>query len=564
MILRLPHIFKKNTEWFEKQQSTILSAAAVITVSNVMSLVFGLLREYLLIYKYFDTPAQQQAYEAFQIAFQIPDTMFQLIILGAVSAAFIPVFTHLKKKDSEEVAFRMSSTAMTLLLLVFIVASLVVAYFAYPITAGRTGDTFTADQIIIAAKLTQIMLVAQLFFAVSNFLTGILQSYQRFIIPAIAPVLYNVGIIAGVFLFADQFGIYAAGIGVIMGAFIHMAIQIPLVRKIGFRYRPQFNFSFPGVKQFFVLLPPRLLTIGISELQNLALGFFATSVGNIGFTIIRLALRLMTIPIRLFGVPISQASLPFLSQESADDQTKNFGTLLSRSLNHIAFFAYPCAVLLLILRVPIVRLIYGAPNFPWTATLLVAKCLALMAVSIAVQAMVQLLVRAFYAMHDTTTPFWVTVIHTAVYLLLNWYFVFYTDLGVLGIAIGTTASAFAEFFLYMILLNRKIPSLASRALFVPQLKIIVTSFLMAVFLYLPFRIFDELIFNTTRTVELIGLTITTGTIGGLVYLYFSALFDVHELQSVIQLLIPGEKRWKKQLAQTQEILVETSVEGDEV
>lgn len=342
MILQLDKLIKNNSKWFEKQQNTILSAAAIITVSNVLSLAFGLLRERLLIMKYFETVASAKAYEAFLVAFQVPDTMFQLIILGAMSAAFIPIFIHLRQQDGEETAFKMSSTTMTWLLLIFIVVGVLVSWFAYPITAHRTGTDFSPEQIAIAAQLTKIMIIAQLFFAVSNFLSGMLQSYQRFIIPAIAPVFYNLGIIAGVFLFANQFGIYAAGLGVALGAFVHMAIQIPLARKIGFRFRPSLNFRFPGVKRFFALLPPRLLTIGMSELQDFAVGFFATSVGsNIGFVIVSLALRLMTIPIRLFGVPISQASLPFLSQESAENDRRQFSHLIIRSLNQIAFFAYP-------------------------------------------------------------------------------------------------------------------------------------------------------------------------------------------------------------------------------
>ncbi|MBU0576167.1 murein biosynthesis integral membrane protein MurJ [Patescibacteria group bacterium] len=555
--------FTGNGNWLEKQQNSILSAAAVITVANVLSSLSGLVRERLLISEFFSTPSSQQAYEAFQIAFQIPDMMFQLIILGAVSAAFIPVFTQLKRDHNEATALQMSSTTMTILLLVFMLASVVVAYFAHPLTAWRTGHEFTDTQITIAATLTQIMLIAQLFFAVSNFLTGMLQAYQRFIIPAIAPVLYNLGILIGVFLFSSQLGIYSAGVGVIIGAFIHMAIQLPFALKLGFRFKPSLSLSFPGVKQFFSLMPARLLTISMTELQNLSLGFFATSLGNLSFVVIRLALRLMTIPIRLFGVPISQASLPFLSAQSGSKTLVSFTTLVTKSLHQIAFFAYPASVLLLILRIPFVRLIFGTRNFPWETTIITGKVVAIISISIGAQAMAQLLIRAFHALKDTRTPFFITLATTTFYLLCSWYFVFHTLWGVMGIAVSIASTAFLELILCVLLLNHKLPEFAKSALWIPQIKMLTASFFMAVFLYLPFKILDELVFNTTKTVELIGLTVTTGTIGLLVYMYFSALFEIKELKLFAH-LITKFGPWKKSLEKTKEVIVETSVEGDEI
>ena len=566
MIAYLKNLFSNftgNGSWLEKQQNSILSAAAVITVANVLSSLSGLVRERFLISQFFSTVAGQQAYEAFQVAFQIPDMMFQLIILGAVSAAFIPVFTQLKKDRGEKTALRMTSVTMTILLLIFILISVIVVALAHPITALRTGQEFTPEQISITATLTQIMLVAQLFFAVSNFLTAMLQAYQRFIIPAVAPVFYNLGILIGVLLFAPQLGIYSAGAGVIIGAFIHMIIQLPLAIKLDFRFKPSLKLSLPGVKQFFALMPARLVTISIAEVQNLCLGFFATSLGNLSFVIIKLALRLMTIPIRLFGVPISQASLPFLSAESSSQSLDRFTSLVLKSLHQISFLAYPASVLILILRVPFVRLIFGTHNFPWATTITTGKVVAIIAISIGVQAMVQLLIRAFHALKDTRTPLMITLFTTGIYLLGSWYFVFHTSLGVMGIAISTSVAAFVELVLCITLLNTKLPQFINTKFWLPQLKMLAASFFMAVFLYLPFKILDELVFNTTKTIELIGLTITTGTIGSLVYIYFSALFEVKEL-TLFNELFTKFGPWRKHLEKTKEILVETSVEGDEV
>jgi len=272
--------------WLEKKQNTILSAGIIIATANLFSLLAGVLRDRVLLGQFYGPGIAGETYTAFQLAFQIPDTMYQLIVLGALSAAFIPIFTETRKKRSEKDAFTLTSIVMTILLVAFIAVGALIFIFAEPITTLRTGAEFTPLQIKIALDLTKIMILAQVLFAISNFYTGILQSYQRFIMPAISPLFYNLGIILGAYLFKEQFGIYSAGIGVLIGAFLHMIIQFPFVYKLGFRYRFSLDFSFPGVKKLFSLMPARVLTYSLTEIQNLSLGFFATSIGSVSFMII--------------------------------------------------------------------------------------------------------------------------------------------------------------------------------------------------------------------------------------------------------------------------------------
>ncbi len=559
----ITRFFFHNTRWLEKKQNSILSAALIITAANMFSSIFGLVRERFLISVYFHSQASQMAYEALQVAFQIPDMLFQLIILGALSAAFIPVFTKYKNINNQE-ASQIGSGIINTLVIAFVAISAIVFLFSEPITAARTGGAFTQEQIRIASDLTRLMLLAQFFFAISFFLTGILQSYQRFIVPAIAPILYNLGIILGVFLFFNHLGIYAAGVGVIIGAFMHMLVQLPFAFRLGFEYKFKLNLKHAGVKEIFALIPPRLLTIGISELKNLALGFFATSIGNLSFVVIKLALKLMAIPIRLFGVPIGQASLPFLSEETSKHQLLKFKDLVTESINQIAFLAMPSAVLLLILRIPIVRLVFGTQNFPWQTTVMTSRVLAIIAISIGLQAMSHLLIRAFYALEDTITPFVVTLSSTLVYLVISWLLVFRLDTSVTGIAWATTVAAIAETGLFFLLLERKVKHLFfNRKFFSTQLRILACSFLMAVFLYLPFRIFDELIFNTSKTIELIALTVTTSTIGLLVYIYFSILLDVKEI-NLFSSLWNKFGNGHKLLTKSKEVWIDSGSDGEEI
>lgn len=561
-MISLSKIFSTNSKWLERKQNSILSAALIITVANVLSSLSGLFRERVLIHFFFSTVETQQAYEAFQVAFQIPDMIFQLVVLGALAASFIPLFTELKKKDQKK-AFEFTSIVMNWILLAFTAFSFLAFVFARQITAARTGAEFTPEQLDIAVRLTRMMLFAQFFFAISNFMTGILQAYQRFIVPALAPLFYNLGIILGTVILAKQFGIYAAGFGVLIGAAIHMLIQAPFSWRLGFRWKPIFNLKFEGVKDLFRLMPPRLLSVGVVELQNLAMGFFATSIGGLSFAITKLASRLMTLPIRFFGVPISQASLPFLSEESGEDSRKKFKQLLIQSLNQIAFFSMPASVLLLILRIPAVRLVFGTYNFPWKTTILTGKVVAILAISVTAQAMVQLMIRAFHALKDTKTPFLVTIFTVLSYLLISYYSVFHSDWGVLGLALATSVAAFVELFLFLILLQKKLKVFTFREFVVPQLKMLLSSFFMTVFLYLPFKILDEVVFDTSRTIDLIALTITTATIALLVYIYFSVLFDVKELR-YFQTIISKFGKWKETLKESEEVLLDSSIENDEL
>lgn len=561
-MISLIKIFNNNGRWLEKKQNSILSAAMVITFANIFSSLFGLWRERVLIGQFFGSDASQQAYEAFQVAFQIPDMIFQLIVMGALAASFIPLFAELKKKDEKE-AFRFTSIVMNWILLIFLVFSVLAFIYAPQITGFRTGKEFTPEQIAIAVKLTRLMLFAQFFFAISNFLTGILQAYQRFVAPALAPIFYNLGIMLGTVFLAKYFGIYAAGIGVLIGAFLHTIIQLPLVWKLGFRFRFDFNLKFNSVKKLFSLMPPRLLTVGVSEFQNLAMGFFATTIGDLSFVVVKLASRLMTLPIRFFGVPISQASLSFLSEESAIENRQKFNHLLLQSLNQIAFFAMPASVLLLILRVPIVRLVFGTYNFPWGITVLTGKVVAIIAISIAAQAMVQLLVRAFHALKDTKTPFIITLITAAVYLIISYFSVYVFSLGVLGLGLAISLSAFLELILFLILLNKKLSCFNSKEFWLPQLKMLLASFFMAVFLYLPFKILDEVVFNTSKTIDLIALTVSTASVATLVYVYFSVLFDVKEL-TYFRNILGKFGPWKEAIEDSEEVLLDSSIENNEL
>lgn len=539
---------------------SILSAAAIITGATFLSGLMGLLRNRTLVTYFYTTPEMQQQFEAYWVSFRLPELVFQLLVIGALSAAFIPVFSKYER-ISKENAFKMASTLLNFILLAFSLVSVVIWIWAIDFTRLITGPAFSEAQIMLSANMTRIMLFAQFFFAISNFLSGMIQSSKRFLIPAISPIVYNLGIILGTVLFTPSVGIYGPVFGVVLGAFLHGALQLPLAMKLGFRYYPSFSLQVPGVREVLKLMGPRTLSLSVNQIQLFSTVFFVTHLPGNNLTIITLAQQLMTLPIRVFGAPIGQAALPFLSKESNDGDFDKFRSLVIQSLHQISFFAMPASVLLLIMRIPIVRLAYGSRDFPWTATLLTGRVVAIFTLSIAAQAMSHLLIRAFYALHNTKHPLVVSLLSTAMFLGLSGWFIFGMGWGIISIAVAITISSIFELIVLILLLNRTVPFITRKDVWYPQLKMLTASFLMAVFLWLPFRIFDEIIFDTSRTIELIGLTVSVSTIGMLTYILFAYLLEIKEL-SMVAKLFEFFGPWQKTLSRSIEV-VETAGQTDE-
>ena len=552
--------FQNGAKWLERQQTSILSAAVVITASVLLSSLTGLVSYRLLASTFYD-PSQetQRQLDAYWVAFQPSDIVFQLLIVGALSAAFIPVFTKQKQKNERD-AFNMAASLINVLLLGFGVTALVVAVFAPNIVRFMTGPSFTDDQVALAASMTRFMLIAQFFFAISNFLSGMIQSYQRFIIPALSPVVYNLGIIFGTLVLSQWFGIFGAVYGVLLGAFLHMALQIPLAFKLGFRFHLEIDWKHEGLRRVLKLTLPRAIGEGIDLIQPYFLTFFITSIPGANLTLMRFAQRLMTIPIRVFGVPIGQAALPFLSKETSEGEWERFRALLVQSLHQVAFFALPASVLLLVLRVPIVRFAFGAKNFPWGDTVLTGKLVAILALSVAAQAATHVLVRGFYALHDTRRPFGVSMASMLIGVFVGWWITYFTDWGLLGLAFSLSLTGWLEALVLFWLLHRKVGFHLPKVI-IPQLKMLTAVTLMGLSLYFPLKALDLVIIDTTRTLGLLTLTGLVSFIGMTVYVLFSWMLQVEEL-IILKKLWGKMSGWKANLARSGESIDTMSASGN--
>ena len=396
------------------RQTSILSGATIIATTLMFSKVLGLVRDRLLAHVF-----SPDKIDIFWAAFRLPDLIFQIVILGALSVAFIPVFTeHFENKGKED-AFEMARAVLNVFLLIFILVTIVIFILAQPIISNFIAPGFTFDRQMEVVSLTRIILIGQVILILGSFFIGILQSFQRFIIPSLAPVFYNLGIIIGIVFLSKYFGIMGAAYGVILGALLHALVQLPLIWGMGFRFRFPLKFFNPGVKEILKLMSVR--TFGLAAEQiNETVGVALASLASIGsVTYLTFAQHLQVVPIGLFGATLAQAALPVLSSERSRGKMEEFKITILTTLHQILFLTLPATAILIVIRIPVVRLVFGASQFNWQATVLTGATLAYLSIGLAAQAISLLLVRGFYALKDTKTPVRVSIICVVANVVLS-------------------------------------------------------------------------------------------------------------------------------------------------
>lgn len=524
---------------FFSEQSSILSAATIIMINVAVSRILGLLRDRLLA-TYFGSGPVLGVYFA---AFRLPDMIFQLLVMGALATAFIPVITGLLGRKKRETAWQVASSVLNIGLLIFSFLAILIFVFARPFSK-LIAPGFDQEQLSLMTSLTRIMLFAQFFFILSNFLTGILQSFKRFIIPALAPVFYNLGIILGIVLFSSKWGIYGPTFGVVLGTFFHFAVQLPLARRLGLKYQLSFNWRNPYVKEIGRLMLPRTIGLAVAQIDYTVDVVLASLISASSLVYFNFAQHLQLLPVGLFGATIAQAALPTLAEEVVGKNMEGFKKTFSLCLQQILFLVLPLSVLLIILRIPMVRLVFGAARFDWEATVLTGQVLAFFSLSLFAQSAVHLLARAFYALHDSRTPVIIGAGSVFINVVSSVYFVMILGLPIWGLGISTSLANIFNALALMIWLNKKVGGFSKKQLLIPSLKIFTASFVTAFALYVPMKMLDQVIFDTTRVSGLLLLTGLTSLCGLGVYLSLAWILRIKVLDSFFDLLEKIES-WQK-------------------
>ena len=540
--------WQNGRDFLIRPQSNIFSAALVIALTYGISMLLGILRERILVAKFFACCRGQL--DSYYAAFRLPDIIFQLVVIGALSSAFIPIFSDKLSKDRQE-AYRLSSSLINLFLFLFLILCLVVYLFTKPLSLFITGS-FTPQQIQLMVGMTRVMLLAQVFFLISNFLSAMIQSQQRFLLPSLSAVVYNLGIIISVSLFADRWGIWSAAIGVVFGAFLHLLIQVPLIYKLGYRHLLIFEKTI-ALRKVIRLMVPRTLALAAGQIEVTFSVFLATSLSAGSLTLYSLAQRLVDLPVRLLGTSVGQAALPTLSAQLAQEKKEDFKKTLNQSLSQLFYFAFPATALFLVLRLQAVRFAYGAKSFPWEATVTTGQTLAMITLSIFSQSAIQLLVRAFYAFHDTLTPFLISLISVFLNVGLSLYLIKNTTLGILGLATAFSATSFINFLLLFLSLNyRKIKFVFSID-YINYLKMFLAASFAGFGSWSLIRVLDKTVFDTSKNLPLLVLTLICGLAGVFIYFLVSLIFKIDELRTVYK-IARSFGRWRDTLFSVKEVI----------
>jgi putative peptidoglycan lipid II flippase len=541
----------KSLDLLTRRQTNILSAAFVIMVTVVISQLLGLVRQRLLVGIF----GASNELGIYLYATQLPDTLFQLTIAAALSSAFIPVFSDYLAKGREKEAHQMASTLLAVGFTIFLILSLIMAFFARDVLQiFNLGANFTPHDMDLMSNLMRIVIFGQLLFIVGTFFTALLQTYYHFFIPGIAAALYNLGIIIGVLGFSANLGIYSTAIGVILGGLIFIVVQLPLAKKVGFHFTPSLKYiKSEGVQKISKLMWPRTISVIIFQLGTVAIGSFISFLADPGRmnVIFDFAKTLAFAPVALFGQTIAQAAFPVLSREK--DRPEEFKATFINSFNQMLYLVLPISVLILILRIPFVRLVFGASKFDWPATVLTGRTLAFFAVSIFAQALITLVLRAFYALHDTKIPLIIGSISTFVLIACSYVFILVLHWGVESLGIAFSIASLLQLAVLFLLLEKKVGGFKKSQLFPSWAKFFLSSFFTAFALYIPIKLLDQLVFDTTRTVNLILLTGISSLLGLGLYLFLTWFFDVKEAKAYV-LMFQKVGNWREILKKSQELL----------
>lgn len=533
------------------RQSSILSGAFIIASALMFSKVLGLVRDRLLAHVF-----SPDKIDVFWAAFRLPDTIFQIVILGALSVAFIPVFTEIMQDRSKEEAFKMAGAVLNVFLTIFILASILILILAQPIISNFIVPGFSADKQMQVVLLMRLIMVGQIILVVGSFFIGILQSFQRFIIPSLAPLFYNLGIIIGIAFLSKPFGVTGAAMGVVIGALLHAGIQLPLVWSTGFRFK--LRLFHPGVIEIMKLMGIR--TFGLAAEQiNETVGVALASLASVGsVTYLTFAQHLQVVPIGLFGATLAQAALPVLSSERARGKLEEFKVTLLTTFHQIIFLSLPATAILIVIRIPVVRLVFGASRFDWTATVLTGSTLAFLAIGLAAQSVSLLLVRGFYALKDTKTPVVVSLIVVLLNIVLSLYFILGLHLSVWSIGAANSISALLSGVLLFITLHFKVGKFDLKLVLIPLFKMLVATIIMGGALYIPIKLLDQVIFDTTKTINLLVLTGLSSIFALSVYIFLVWFLKVRELNTFVELLKKIARIQAK--LKSKEILPETGLD----
>jgi len=453
-----------------KQQ--IARAAGLVMALFMLSRLLGLIRE-MIIGAQFGTSADLDAYLA---AFRLPDLLFQLVAGGALGSAFIPTFTSYLARESRDVAWRLASGVANLVLAVMTAIAAVAAILAPWLVRGAIAPGFEPTQQALTVRLMRTMLITPVIFGVSGLVMGALNAHQHFLLPAAAPIIYNLAIIGGALGLAPRLGVTGLAVGVVTGSVLHLLVQIPGLLWFKARYWPVLTLRDPGVREVGRLMAPRVLGLAAVQVNFLINTILASSLAEGSLSALNFAWLMMLLPQGVFAQAVATAAFPTFSAQAARGEIDEMRSTLSATLRAIFFLSVPAAVGLLMLRMPLVQLLFQRGAFEASSTETVAWALQFYALGLPAHAGVEVVARAFYALHDTRTPVAISVVAMVLNVVLS--LILIRPLAHGGLALANTLATTLELLGMMILVRRRLEGVEGRRLIHASGRVVVAATLM--------------------------------------------------------------------------------------
>ncbi len=509
-------------------QLTIAQASVVMIGTLIASRILGWLRLSVIGAQFAGDP---RALDAFWAAFRIPDTIYNLLVAGALSSAFIPVFSSYLAKEREEEAWHVASSVMNAMLISLVALSGLMWLLA-PALTPLMAPEYDAQQLALMTELTRIMLLSPIFMGLSALFTGMLNSYRQFLSGATAPLVYNAVIILFA-LFASPFiGIHALAFGVVVGAAMMWLIQVPELTFRRTRYAAVLDLAHSGVREVALLAWPRTIALASVQLVFFVDIFLTSFMAPGSYTSLYYAFQLTMLPLGVFSIAISAAVFPALTRYASLGLQARMRDAVEQAIRWIVFLTLPTIIVMIVLRRPIVHLLFQYGAFGEAAREATALAFLFYSLGLIGHALVQILARTYYAIKDTATPLVMTVVAIAVNVVLA--ILLAPALGINGLALANSIATLAEAALLLVVLAPR-ARLRVGALSVSTLRHLAASLSMGVGMFLFIRVTNiplDLALNPPKPLLLLQ-TLIAVAFGGGTYIAASSLFRVAELEEIV-------------------------------
>jgi putative peptidoglycan lipid II flippase len=485
-------------------------------------------------------------WDAYVTASRIPDLIFTVIAGGALINAFIPIFSAYVEREDEKAAWRVASQVVNTAFLI-VMALCLIAYITAPwLVTTFVAPGFNEATTTETVGLMRLLLLTTLIFAISGIVTGILQSYNHFLLPALAPIMFDVGVLFGAVFLIRPFGVYGIAYGAIIGAFLHLAIQVPGLFTRHARWLPLLGFQDPELRRFLRLMLPRVIDAALFIFGGLLANNLASQLGERAVSAYDWGWRLMQIPETLIGTAMATVIFPtlaFLSQRGDVDGKRD---AMSNALRFILIATIPSAIVLVVMGYPLVSLLERG-EFTAESTMLVYNALQFFAFGIIMHAILEVAARSFFADKDTLTPLFVAFGGAAVNLLSAlWLSGLYsgqpvTPINVGGLALANTLGVTFEVIVLLVILRRRWNGINENILFQTTVKTLIASAVMAIVILLIDASWRALGLGERGTVFTILQLSVQGIIGTAVFIGMTFVLKMDEIKTLLRLLLQRTK-----------------------